>query len=140
MRDMVLAVNRFYEPDSAKEEDNRLTLWQSHRYDVQAPAAFVAMYYESADGMKVEGPSLAPWVSAWLDEDLRRVTQFALTTSEHNDSRTRLLIDRELYLTLRESAVGLGRSTWSRSAAQESHQVRRRVAQAFSGAQTSVRS
>jgi hypothetical protein len=119
VRDMVLAVNRFYEPDSKKGDDNRLTLWQSHRYDVQAPAAFVAMYYESADGMKVEGPSLAPWVSAWLDDDLRQVTQFALRTSEHNGRETRLLIDRELYLTLRESAVGLGRSTWSRSVARK---------------------
>ncbi len=119
VRDMVLAVNRFYEPDCTKEDDNRLTLWQSHRYDVQAPAAFVALYYESTDGMNVEGPSLAPWVSAWLDDDLRRVTQFALKTSDHNGRQTRLLIDREMYLTLRESAVGLGRSTWSRSVARK---------------------
>jgi hypothetical protein len=119
VRDMVLAVNRFYEPDSKKDDDNRLTLWQSHRYDVQAPAAFVAMYYEPADGMTVEGPWLAPWVSAWLDDDLRSVTQFALRTSKHSGRQTRLLIDRELYLTLRESAVGLGRSTWSRSVARK---------------------
>lgn len=119
VREMVLAVNRFFEPDSRKEDDDRLTLWQSHRYDVQAPAAFVAMYYESADGMKVEGPSLAPWVTAWLDSDLRRVTEFALRMAEHNGQHTRLLIDRELFLTLRESAVGLGRSTWSRSVARK---------------------
>jgi hypothetical protein len=119
VREMVLAVNRFFEPDSRKEDDNRLTLWQSHRYDVQAPAAFVAMYYESADGMKVEGPSLAPWVTGWLDDDLRRVTEFALRMAEHNGKHTRLLIDRELFLTLRESAVGLGRSTWSRSVARK---------------------
>jgi hypothetical protein len=119
VRDMVLAVNRFFEPDSRKEDDDRLTLWQSHRYDVQAPAAFVAMYYESADGMRVEGPSLAPWVTDWLDSDLRRVTEFALRMAEHNGHHTRLLIDRELFLTLRESAVGLGRSTWSRSVARK---------------------
>lgn len=119
VREMVLAVNRFYEPDSSKDDDNRLTLWQSHRFDVKAPAAFVAMYSESADGMKVEGPTLAPWVNAWLDEDLRRVTQFALRTGEHAGKHTRLLIDRELFLTLRESAVGLGRSTWSRSVARK---------------------
>ncbi len=119
VRQMVLAVNRFFEPDSRKEDDDRLTLWQSHRYDVQAPAAFVAMYYESADGMKVEGPSLAPWVTEWLDPDLRRVTEFALRMAEHNGQHTRLLIDRELFLTLRESAVGLGRSTWSRSVARK---------------------
>jgi hypothetical protein len=119
VRDMVLAVNRFFEPDSKKDDDNRLTLWQNHRYDVQAPAAFVAMYHEPTVGMKVEGPSLAPWVSDWLDDDLRRVTQFALCTSEHEGRHTRLLVDRELYLTLRESAVGLGRSTWSRSVARK---------------------
>jgi len=119
VREIVLAVNRFYEPDSKKDDDNRLTLWQSHRYDVQAPAAFVAMYYESADGMQVEGPSLAPWVTAWLDPDLHRVTQFALRTAKHDGKHSRLLIDRELFLTLRESAVGLGRSTWSRSVARK---------------------
>jgi hypothetical protein len=58
-------------------------------------------------------------VSDWLDDDLRRVTQFALCTSEHEGRHTRLLVDRELYLTLRESAVGLGRSTWSRSVARK---------------------
>lgn len=77
------------------------------------------MYYESADGMKIEGPSLASWVTAWLDPDLRRVTEFALRMAERNGQHTRLLIDRELFLTLRESAVGLGRSTWSRSVARK---------------------
>lgn len=119
VRDMVLAVNRFYEPDCSKDDDDRLTLWQSHRYDIQAPSAFVALYNEPADGMTVEGPELAPWVSAWLDPDLWRVTQFALKTSDHGGKHTRLLIDREVYLTLRESAVGLGRSTWSRSVARK---------------------
>ena len=119
VRAMVLAVNRFFEPDCTKDDADRLTLWQSHRYDVQAPSAFVALYDEPADGMAVEGPELAPWVSGWLDPDLRRVTQFALKTSDHNGKHTRLLIDREVYLTLRESAVGLGRSTWSRSIARK---------------------
>src|SRR4029077_10497690 len=79
--------------------------------------AFVALYNEPADGMTVEGPKLAHWVSAWLDPHLPRVTQFALKTSSHNGRQQRLLIDREVFLTLRESAVGLGRSTWSRSVA-----------------------
>ena len=48
---MVLAVNRFFEPDCSKDEDNRLTLWQSHRYDVRAPATFVALYSQPADGI-----------------------------------------------------------------------------------------
>jgi hypothetical protein len=119
VRDMVLAVNRFFEPDCTKDDDNRLTLWQSHRYDVQPPSAFVALYHEPADGMSVEGPSLAPWVNAWLDPELLRVTQFALRTGDHDGAPSRLLVDRELFLTLQEAAVGLGRSTWSRSVARK---------------------
>ena len=65
VRTMVLAINRFFEPD-AVDDDSQLTLWQSHRYDVRAPAAFVALHHESADAMTVEGPSLASWVDRWL--------------------------------------------------------------------------
>lgn len=119
VRAMVLAVNRFFEPDCTKDEDTRLTLWQSHRYDVQAPAAFVALAHETADSMTVEGPKLAHWVTAWLPADMRHVTQFALTISNHGERPTRLLVDREVFLTLREAAVGLGRSTWSRSVARK---------------------
>lgn len=119
VRDLVLAINRFYEPDCPKDDDNRLTLWQSHRYDVQAPAAFVALYDEPADGMTVAGPELASWVLLWLAADLRRVTHFALKTPVHHGHQNQLLIDREVYLTLREAAVGLGRSTWSRSVARQ---------------------
>jgi hypothetical protein len=115
VREMVLAVNRFFEPDSPKEDDDRLTLWQSHRFDVRAPSALVALYYESADAMTVEGPDLAEWVTAWLAKDMQRVGEFALATRDRHSQPTRLLIDREVYLTLREAAVGLGRSTWSRS-------------------------
>ena len=114
VRTMVLAINRFFKPD-AGDDDSQLTLWQSHRYDVQAPAAFVAIHHERADAMTAEGPSLASWVNRWLLPDLRRVTQFALTTSDHGAQQSRLLVDRELYLTLKDAAVGLGRSTWSRS-------------------------
>ena len=118
VRTMVLAINRFFEPD-AGDDDSQLTLWQSHRYDVQAPAAFVALYHERADAMTVEGPSLAPWVKQWLLPELQLVTQFALTTSDHRGQQSRLLVDRELYLTLKDAAVGLGRSTWSRSVARK---------------------
>lgn len=118
VRSMVLAINHFFEPDSG-EDDSQLTLWQSHRYDIQAPAAFVALYREQADAMTVQGPSLAPWVERWLRPDLRRVTQFALQTADHGGQQSRLLVDRELYLTLKEAAVGLGRSTWSRSVARK---------------------
>jgi hypothetical protein len=121
VREMVLAINRFYEPDSSKTDDDQLTLWQSHRYDVRAPAAFVALYNQPADGMTVQGPYLAEWVTSWLPGDMRRINEFALATPDHGDPThsSRLLIDREMYLTLREAAVGLGRSTWSRSVARK---------------------
>jgi hypothetical protein len=119
VREMVLAVNRFFEPDCSQDEDNRLTLWQSHRYDVRAPSAFIALYYRSADTITAEAPQLAEWVQAWLPSDMRRVGQFSLTASDNHGEPSRLLIDREVYLTLREAAVGLGRSTWSRSVARK---------------------
>ena len=117
VREMVLAVNRFFEPDCTQDEDDRLTLWQSHRYDVRAPTAYVALYSQSADQILVEGPKLAEWVEAWLQADMKRVGQFSMTATNTHGDLTRLLIDREVYLTLREAAVGLGRSTWSRSVA-----------------------
>lgn len=118
VRRMVLAINRFFEPD-AMDDDTRLTLWQSHRYDVQAPAAFVALHREPSDNMIVEGPSLAPWVRKWLLPELRRVTQFALAVLSAGGQQPRLLVDRDLFLTLQSAAAGLGRSTWSRSVARK---------------------
>ena len=119
VREMVLAVNHFFEPDPPKDEDNRLRLWQNHRYDVRAPSALVALYHQDADALIVEGPQLAEWVTAWLTPGMRRVDEFSV--SAHNDETrpARLLVDREMYLTLREAAVGLGRSTWSRSVARK---------------------
>jgi hypothetical protein len=119
VREMILAVNRFFEPDCSQDDDDRLTLWQSHRYDVRAPTAFVALYSQSADAMSADSPLLAEWVEAWLPDDLRRPGQFSLTASVSDGAPSRLLIDREVYLTLREAAVGLGRSTWSRSVARK---------------------
>jgi Domain of unknown function (DUF4338) len=119
VREMVLAVNRFFEPDCRQDEARRLTLWQSHRYDVRAPTAFVALYYQPADEISAEAPQLADWVTAWLPEDMRRHPRFSLTADNRHGKPTRLLIDREVYLTLREAAVGLGRSTWSRSVARK---------------------
>ena len=132
---MVLAVNRFFEPDCKKEHDDRLTLWQSHRYDVRAPTAFVSLYYQSADGMQVVGPKLAEWVTAWLPEDMVCVNEFSVATVDHLGHPTRLSIDREVYLTLREAAVGLGRSTWSRRRCSKDHAIRRRVAPSISRTQ-----
>jgi hypothetical protein len=118
-RRIIMEVNRFYQPDSSDDESSRLTLWQSHRYDVQAPTAFVAVAHESSDVMTVEGPEFADWVTAWLPEGMRQVTQFALTVHPEKEHPVRLLVDREMYLTLQEAAVGLGRSTWSRSVARK---------------------
>ena len=87
-------------------------------YDV-APATFVALYSQPADSITVTGPHLAEWVTAWLPDDLRRVDQFALTANPTSERPSRIVIDREVYLTLREAAVGLGRSTWSRSVARK---------------------
>lgn len=119
VREMVLAINRFYEPDCSKDEDNHLTLWQSHRYDVRAPATFVALYSQPADAISVSGPHLAEWVTAWLPDELQRASQFALTANGQSERPSRIVLDREVYLTLREAAVGLGRSTWSRSVARK---------------------
>ena len=119
VREMVLAINRFFEPDCSQDENDRLTLWQSHRYDVRAPTAFVALYSQPADAMSADGPSLTEWVESWLPPDMRRVSQFALTASNDHGDSSRLLIDREVFLTLCEAAVGLGRSTWSRSVARK---------------------
>jgi nucleoside-triphosphatase THEP1 len=119
VREIVLAVNRFFEPDCSQDEDDRVTLWQSHRYDVRAPTAFVALYSQPADQISANGPKLAEWVEAWLPADMKRVGQFSLTAANSSGDPTRLLIDREVYLTLREAAVGLGRSTWSRSVARK---------------------
>jgi len=119
VRDMVLALNRFFEPDTPKEDDSRLRLWQSHRYDVRPPSAFVALYQQQADTLQAEPPQLADWVEAWLPEDMRRPVQFALAATTPDREVSRLLVDRELYLTLRDAAVGLGRSTWSRSVARK---------------------
>lgn len=119
VRKMVLAINRFFEPDCPDDEDDHLTLWQSHRYDVRAPTTFVALNHQPAERLTAEAPQLAEWVEAWLPEDLRWVGQFALSASNEGNRSSRLLIDRDVYLTLREAAVGLGRSTWSRSVARK---------------------
>ena len=115
VRNMVYAINRFFEPDTVKDADRYLRLWQSHRFDAQAPVAFIALHTASADEMKVEGPSFASWVSAWLPQDLQRATEFSLTNIHDEDNPIRLLVDREVFLTLSEAALGLSQSTWSRS-------------------------
>lgn len=119
VRDIVEALNKFYEPDSSDNE--ALTLWQSHRYDVRAPQAFIALHYVPRNDFAVKPDHYAPWVEQWLPAAQRLHRTFAI----HVPSRTvgdppaegaTLLVDRSLYLTLVEAQRGLGRAGWSRSA------------------------
>jgi hypothetical protein len=119
VRRVVLAINRFFEPDAERDEERQLKLWQSHRYDVRPPTAFIALHSERTDDMRAAAPQYAEWVRAWLAEDLASPGYFAIEAHADGENPSRLLIDRDLFLTLREAAAGLGRSTWSRSVARK---------------------
>ncbi len=117
VRDLLLAINRFYEPDCPDTERERLVLWQSHRFDVRAPDTFLSLHQVHHGMFEIRPPQLAPWVTAWLPPEQRLVRTFALVvTNEHGVATASLLVDRALYLTLAEAHWGLGRTSWSRSA------------------------
>ena len=117
VRDLVLALNRFYEPDCPDNDRDRLQLWQSHRYDVRAPAAFVALHELTHQQLRVELRRFASWVEQWLPPAQQARHSFALVASTAAGKDAALLeIDRDLYLTLFEAQRGLGRSSWSRTA------------------------
>jgi hypothetical protein len=117
VRDLVLALNRFYEPDFPEKDRDRLLLWQSHRYDVRAPAAFVSLRDLPHQKLRIETLRYAPWVEQWLPPEQQKRRSFALVASDSSGNDVALLeIDRELYLTLLEAQRGLGRSSWSRTA------------------------
>lgn len=119
VRDIVEALNKFFEPDSTDNET--LTLWQSHRYDVRAPEAFIALRQVSRDDFTVKPDHYAGWVDEWLPADQRLQRTFAVHVpapaigATASDGAT-ILIDRNLFLTLTEAQRGLGRAGWSRSA------------------------
>lgn len=113
VRDLILALNRFFESDSVDRE--RFTLWQSHRFDVRAPDTFVALREINRERFRLLTPSYASWVDEWLPHDQRLTRSFALSVGSE-DTEATLLLDRTLYLTLAESRRGLGRAGWSRSA------------------------
>ncbi len=117
VRDLVLALNRFYEPECSDNERDSLQLWQSHRYDVRAPSTFVALRRLPHGQLRVEPMRIASWVANWLPEDQQSRRSFALVafTPERKDVAF-MEVDRELYLTLYEARRGLGRSSWSRTA------------------------
>jgi Domain of unknown function (DUF4338) len=119
IRDIVQALNKFFEPDSI--EIDALTLWQSHRYDVRAPEAFIALRSVSRDDFTVKPDHYAAWVDEWLPSDQRLQRTFAIhvpspTPGARPAEGATLLIDRNLFLTLAEAQRGLGRAGWSRSA------------------------
>lgn len=116
VRNLVLALNRFYEPDFPEKQRDRLLLWQSHRYDVRAPAAFVSLRDLSHQHLRIEAVRYADWVEKWLPPEQQARRSFALVAEVGGSDVAVLEIDRELYLTLLEAQRGLGRSSWSRTA------------------------
>jgi hypothetical protein len=116
VREMVLALNRFYEPNAPGDERDKLILWQSHRYDVRPPLTFVALHNLAHNQMRIERAKFAPWVEAWLPWEQIDRRSFALVASTAAGDVALLEIDRELYLTLFEAQRGLGRASWSRTA------------------------
>jgi hypothetical protein len=116
VRDLLLALNRFYEPDCPDTERDQLVLWQSHRFDVRSPDTFLSLHAVPASRFRISPSRFAPWVDAWLPAEQRLTATFALAVVDGHGSDTRLLVDRSLYLTLAEAHWGLGRASWSRSA------------------------
>jgi hypothetical protein len=117
VREIILALNRFYEPECPEEERDSLRLWQSLRYDVRAPSSFVVLRHLPYQQFRIERLKLAPWVEEWLPKDQQRRRSFALVASVEGKDVALLEVDRELFLTLFEARRGLGRSSWTRTAA-----------------------
>jgi hypothetical protein len=118
VRDLLEALNKFFEPDSI--ESDALTLWQSHRYDVRAPEAFMALKAVPREDFTIKPNHYARWVEDWLPTEQRLQRTFAIHVPPPAPATpaegATLLIDRSLYLTLIEAQRGLGRAGWSRSA------------------------
>jgi hypothetical protein len=116
VRDLVLALNRFFEPDCADTEKEHIQLWQSHRYDVRAPSTFISFHRLSYQHLRIEPLKTASWVEAWLPAAQLDRRSFALVATWENVDVAVVEIDRDLFLTLIEAERGLGRSSWSRTA------------------------
>jgi hypothetical protein len=113
---LVLALNRFFEPDCAETDKEYIQLWQSHRYDVRAPSTFVSFHRLSYQYLRIEPLKTASWVQAWLPPEQLDRRSFALVATWENVDVAIIEIDRDLFLTLIEAERGLGRSSWSRTA------------------------
>ena len=116
VRDLIFAMNRFFEPDTLGSAREEVYLWQSHRYDVRAPSTFVSLHTLSHQCFRVEPLRYAGWVTAWLPAEQRMARSFALVAEAGDTAPAVLMVDRDLYLTLHEATTGLGRTTWTRSA------------------------
>lgn len=116
VRDLVLALNRFFEPDCPDSGKDHVQLWQSHRYDVRAPSTFVSFHALSYQHLRIEPLKTASWVEAWLPADQLDRRSFALVATWDSSDIAVVEVDRDLYLTLIEAERGLGRSSWSRTA------------------------
>jgi len=116
VRELVLALNRFFEPDCSDDERERLQLWQSHRYDVRAPAAFLSLHALPHHDLRIERLRVAPWVDAWLPQEQQQRRSFALVATAGDQDVAMLEVSRDLFLTLVEAERGLGRSSWARTA------------------------
>lgn len=116
VRDLVLALNRFFEPDCADTDKDQVQLWQSHRYDVRAPSTFVSFHALSYQHLRIEAMKSASWVEAWLPTEQLDRPSFALVATWEGSDVAVAAIDRDLFLTLVEAERGLGRSSWSRTA------------------------
>jgi hypothetical protein len=115
VRDLILALNRFFEPDAMSTDHDELHLWQSHRFDVRPPETFLALHRIDQRAFRVEPPRFAGWVEQWLPSEQRLVPSFALVARGEHDVDVPLIVDRNLYLTLAEAERGLGRASWTRS-------------------------
>ncbi len=116
VRDLVLALNRFFEPDCPESDKDHVQLWKSHRYDVRAPSTFVSFHALSYQHLRIEPLRVASWVEAWLPPEQIDRRSFALVATWEGKDVAVVEIDRELFLTLIEAERGLGRSSWSRTA------------------------
>src|SRR6266511_5113445 len=99
VRDLVLALNRFFEPDCADSEQDHVQLWQSHRYDVRAPSTFVSFDALSYQHLRIEPLKTAAWVEAWLPRGQVDRRSFALVATWEGADIAVVEIDRELFLT-----------------------------------------
>jgi hypothetical protein len=118
VRDLILGLNHFFDPEGADSDRDDLVLWQSHRFDVRPPETFVALHRVNYRYFRVEPVKYAPWVSEWLPADQRMIRTFALVAEDSltHQAVAQLIVDRKLFLTLRDAERGLSRASWSGSA------------------------